>query len=191
MKSIQYILAVCFIWFFWGPSYAAGADHNHDHHEKHSDGEHAHAEHKHHEHHVHGEAKLTLVIEDNILMMELHAPAQDVLGFEGKVTSPTQENAIQQAELYLSGTEQLFKFEGTHCQSKTVKINLANAKHISDVEAEYTFQCEQGQNLKSIGTSLFERFKGIQEIKVQWITESQQGASTLKSNRSTLQIGRG
>jgi len=175
-------LSGCFLLLFQCLSIASETHHNHS--------KHDHDEHKHHDHHVHGEAKLTLVIAANILMMELHAPAQDVLGFEGKITSATQENAIKQAERYLAGTDQLFKFEGTHCQSKTVKTNLVNAKHISDVEAEYTFQCEQGQNLKSIGTSLIERFKGIQEIKVQWITESQQGASTLKSNRSTLQIRR-
>lgn len=183
MRPLVTTLSACVLLLFQCLSIASETHHNHS--------KHDHDEHKYHYHHIHGEAKLTLVMEASTLMMELHVPAQDVLGFEGTVTSATQENAIKQAERYLSGTEQLFKFEGTHCQSKTVKTNLANAKHISDVKAEYTFQCEQGQNLKSIGTYLFERFKGTQEIKAQWITESQQGASTLKSNHSTLQIGRG
>ena len=171
-------LSACFLLAFQCFSYASDSHHQHNTHE-HGD----------HQHHVHGEAKLILVIEGNTLMIEFNSPAMDVLGFEGSVQSKDQQSVIAQVEAVLSAPSDMFGFDSKSCQVKTVETNLSSSHKLSDVTAQYHFKCKQGKTPTWFNTSIFERFQGLQQVKVQWITDYQQGAAVLSPSQTTVRLG--
>ncbi len=56
----------------------------------------------------------------------------------------------------------------------------------SDIHASYTLSCEQPQALRRIEASLFTLAPGLERLRVQWITEQDQGATTLTPGRHGL-----
>jgi len=49
----------------------------------------------------------------------------------------------------------------------------------SDIDAAYHFECDQPAKLKQLTVELFEAFPGMEELKVQYVIESEQGAAEL------------
>ena len=63
----------------------------------------------------------------------------------------------------------------------------SNESH-SEVSAIYTFNCKDSEKLTAIDISLFEYFSGIEKIKVNWVTETQQGEAILRPELSTIKF---
>jgi len=62
-----------------------------------------------------------------------------------------------------------------------------NESH-SEVSASYVFDCANSIKLKSVTISLFEHYSSLEKIKVNWVTETQQGESVLSSKSSTIEL---
>jgi len=58
----------------------------------------------------------------------------------------------------------------------------------SEISVTYQFDCDAEKTPKTITVLLFEHFPLLNEIDVQWITQTQQGQSTLRSQTSTLEF---
>lgn len=62
-----------------------------------------------------------------------------------------------------------------------------NVKH-HEVVAKYNFRCKTPLTLSTVKVKLFEFFSGIEQIKVMWLTEFQQGASVLNTNNRSIRL---
>ena len=57
----------------------------------------------------------------------------------------------------------------------------------SEVSALYVFNCDN-EKLQSVTTDLFEHFSKLEKIKVDWVTETQQGQNILQANSTTVRM---
>ena len=151
--------------------------------------------------HIHGSAELNIVLFNDLLSLELHSPAVNLLGFEHNKHNPEQQAIVKSTRDHLTNAKALFIFEGGECQliqpspifSALLKSNgnthLTVEKHDNrhrDIEARFSYTCAQPASLKSMTTKLLEVFPGITSLQVQWIIHNQQGAAMLNPQRNTL-----
>jgi len=90
MKAVTLLLAAA----------AFGAQANHDEHESHSHGA-----------HEHGHGHLNLVVDGNQLMIELQAPAADLVGFEHAARSDEDKAQHARAMARLQQPDTLFRLD--------------------------------------------------------------------------------
>ncbi|MDY6921935.1 MAG: DUF2796 domain-containing protein [Pseudomonadota bacterium] len=87
--------------------------------------------------HVHGEATLQLVLQGNDLEMELHSPAMNIIGFEHQAVSAKDQQKLQQAIAALEAANELFRFQGTSCESVKAAVNLSHDTSAHEHEHEH------------------------------------------------------
>jgi len=177
-----------------GPA-LAGDHHHHEH-------DHSHNQHKNHhgyQAHEHGVANMQLVIMENEILIEVHSPLFNMLGFEHQANSSTQQKLIQQ-QLQLINQAKLIELDAkAQCQvlSKTVKHPFENklqakdqdtpqAKH-RDIHFEYHLRCQKPRNLKQINMdNLFSAWQHLQSLRVEWIYHNHQSAVKLTREMPVL-----
>ncbi|MCD8513676.1 MAG: DUF2796 domain-containing protein [Nitrincola sp.] len=103
-------------------------DHNHDHNHDHS--------HEHHslDAHVHGMAHLDVVLEDNMLLASIKAPAADLVGFEHVATSDEDKNKVYDMLGKMELADILWTLpEAAQCERQDVHVEheLLKADHHS------------------------------------------------------------
>lgn len=115
MKAVTLLLAAA----------AFGAQANHDEHESHSHGA-----------HEHGHGHLNLVIDGNLLMIELQAPAADLVGFEHAAKSDEEKAQYAKAVARLQQPDALFHLDPA-AGCKLIQQELQAAKEDHDHEHEH------------------------------------------------------
>ncbi|WP_445398381.1 DUF2796 domain-containing protein [Zobellella sp. An-6] len=157
--------------------------------------------------HEHGHGQLNLALEQQHLVLELTAPAADIVGFEHEAATDA-ERAQQAAALEkIRQADALFTLTPA-AACRLEKVELAGDEHDdhdhdqhdehkhddhdqhahgddhddhdhSDVQVHYFYHCEQPQALNRIELSLFEQFPSFNRLEVQGILPSGQVAATL------------
>lgn len=152
--------------------------------------------------HVHGIAELHIVLEANILLLELHSPAMNLLGFEHHANSPKQQTVVENARIKLADANTIFHINGGACHLKEQATDFStvlraqknheenddhheykqhNNTH-SNIEAHYQYSCVQSSKFHSIKVGLHEIFPRIESLQVQWIVNGRQGDVTLNDD---------
>jgi hypothetical protein len=149
--------------------------------------EHEH-EHRQHGAHVHGIAALNLALEGEEVHVELDSPAANIVGFEHAPSSEADHAALNKAVAALKNGDQLFRFnKEAGCRMEKAMITSAlledehdshDDKH-SDIKTVYHFECDQPAKLTQLTVELFEAFPATEELNVQYVIESKQGAREL------------
>ena len=154
--------------------------------------------------HVHGIAHLNMALENNDLYIEFESPAADIVGFEHTPETEKEKSSLQKALGILRVGERMFKFSpdaGVRLEKSVVKTVIhhdcehehehndhgedANGQH-SDILMEYRFHCKTPDKLKFIDVVLFKRFKSLQKIKVQLLTQTKQTALELTPENTKI-----
>ncbi|MDE0335241.1 MAG: DUF2796 domain-containing protein [Defluviicoccus sp.] len=147
-----------------------------------------------HKAHVHGESKVKLAIEGNVVEIEFESPAHDIVGFESMPKTAKQRAAVEAAVAALKKGEALFRLTpdaGCKLQEAEVETPLADSGHKgehkhseeeehSEFHAEYRFRCAQPARLKGVEVLLFDSFRTMREIEVSAILPGGQRAASLK-----------
>lgn len=166
-----------------------------------------------HEAHTHGLANLVLVSINGTLEVQLESPAMSLLGFEHKAKNKEQLRAIEKTKEILRSPENVLSINGANCTTNRVDVEIhgpvgqslrdSTKKHgnhnheeddddhgasHSEVLATYRFDCAEGKEIQSISIALFEKFPRFETIKVNWVTETQQGQSTLRPISPTIEF---
>ncbi|MBL8428717.1 MAG: DUF2796 domain-containing protein [Dechloromonas sp.] len=136
--------------------------------------------------HVHGEAKLEITIDGNVLAIHLESPLDGLLGFERVPRTAAEKQAVQAMKSILEQPDRLFQItrEG-ECTALAPQIEspVLAAKpgdgHL-DLDAEYRWQCAKPSALRDISTRLFGEFPRLKRITVEFV-----GPSGQKSGRLT------
>jgi hypothetical protein len=138
--------------------------------------------------HVHGEARLEIAIDGNILAIHFESPLEGLLGFEHAPLTAAEKQAVQTMKVRLETPGKLFTLPPeAACTAKPPKLespvfaDKAVAGHL-DLDADYSWQCGKPSALRGIGSRLFIEFPRLKRIKVEFV-----GPSGQKSGHMTPQ----
>ncbi|MDA1298537.1 MAG: DUF2796 domain-containing protein [Proteobacteria bacterium] len=173
------------------------------------DGHHSHdghGDHGSHGAHVHGVAELLLVRDGGQLELVLESPAANLVGFEHPPASARDHEAIDRAVASLLDSKQLFTIVGDDCVAVDVQLSNPFAEddqhkqhdHHADAaghggshrefHVSYQYQCTGKTGIKQLKAGLLAVFPAIEQLDVQWITESGQGAGRLSGSNDTVRL---
>ena len=157
--------------------------------------------HRQHGAHEHGAAQLNIAVEDNTLHLELSSPAANIVGFEHKPRTTKQRQAVKHAIHTLKQAMVLFEPSASaKCQPGKTEVDagaLQDSHHHdehhhheghADFSAHYVFQCARPDKLDTLQLRLFKHFPGIEELQLQLLTDSGQGAMTITANNATIKL---
>ena len=162
-----------------------------------------------HKPHVHGESRINLALEGDILEIGFESPAHDIVGFESMPKTEKQRAKVEAAIAALKNGGALFRLSpdaACKLQEAEIETPLAEAgeKHAhehseekhehseekkahedskkeehSEFHAHYRFRCAQPKRLKGVDVLLFDAFRTMREIEVGAILPGGQRAATL------------
>jgi len=150
--------------------------------------------------HVHGTGTLNLAIEGNTLILELVAPASDIVGFEHPPASSNDRQAVLNAAQTLKDGELLFRLPneaGCDLKEAEVETGLLQGDDHSHSEpdedhaefhAHYRFQCSDPDELHYIDVDYFSKFPNAHELETRTITPAGQNAAELTPHASRLKL---
>ncbi|WIO73828.1 DUF2796 domain-containing protein [Porticoccaceae bacterium LTM1] len=145
--------------------------------------------------HVHGEAALTLVLEDGELHIQLYSPAYNITGFEHEPTDEGERATVNIAAHRLRQLDTLIELpKDANCQLNSVKVNsslleddhaghnhdhddLDKSAHHADFYVDYELSCKDTSKLNGITVKMFKQFRAVEKTKVEWVIEGKQGAA--------------
>ena len=147
-----------------------------------------------HKAHVHGESRVKLALEGNVVEIEFESPAHDIVGFESMPKTAKQRAAVEAAVAALKKGEALFRLSpGAGCKLEEAEVETPLAetdskdehKHAEEEEhsefhAHYRFNCAQPARLKGVEVRLFDTFRTMREVDVSAILPGGQRAASLK-----------
>lgn len=165
--------------------------------------------------HVHGQAELEVAVSGGTLVVSLHSPLENLLGFEHAPRTAAQKAAAQNLLLQLRNPGTLFapSAEAQCVPSSSVieapvlgvapqaggapesKAPTAVAKAApghagkdghAELKAEFTFKCERAHQLRGLEAGLFDQFKRLRRIDVKVVGPRGQSAARLTPSRRSL-----
>ena len=166
--------------------------------------------------HKHGEAEITLVFQDNMLAMEIIAPAEDIVGFEHHPETKVQEDKILAAHEFLSVVDNVIALNPACALVETTLVvphynelgvrkdhghddhddhEHDDHEHHSDdnkvehssVELTLAWDCSQSE-LVSLTFNLFEHYKKLEKAELQWVVNGKQGIVELTPNAKRFSL---
>ncbi|WAF76219.1 DUF2796 domain-containing protein [Aeromonas dhakensis] len=190
MKAVTLLLAAA----------AFGVQANHDEHDSHGHGA-----------HEHGHGHLNLVLDGNQLMIELQAPAADLVGFEHAAKSDEEKAQYAKAVAQLKQPDALLRFDpAAGCTLTQQALQAAKEDHDhdhdhdhqksdgkhdehqhddaghADMGAMYTYTCAEPAKLTGLEATLFSIYPSLEKLSVQGILPSGQTAAELTPSANKL-----
>jgi hypothetical protein len=159
-----------------------------------------------HKAHEHGAATLELAVEAGRVTVELDSPLDGLVGFERAPRTDAERKAVDAAVAALRQPEVLFRFDpAAQCTPKSVELaapkiglggTLAGAgaaggagEEHGDLQARYELECE-GRAPAFVEVGLFQAFRRLSRIDVQWVTPKTQGKVSLKRPANRVELAR-
>jgi len=146
--------------------------------------------------HEHGAAKLMMVMEGKKLQVEFEVPSESLIGFEHFPKSQSNRKNFNEAIKILSVPSKLFSIP-IKAECLLVGMNVSQSlfsneeehghdeseksENHSEFKSNYYWNCQHLDEIESIGTQLMTFFPGIEEIRVNWISNNGQGSLELES----------
>jgi hypothetical protein len=155
--------------------------------------------HREHDAHMHGHAKMTMALSGNVLELELDTPTMNLLGFEHRATSLDDKKKLKETVDFLSRPSNWMSIDNnTNCNLDSIHVDsslLVNDDHgyehsdHADFEIAVKYTCTNAQKLKSINFSgLFNKFQGLEEIDVEWLTDELQSSTELDNSHTIITL---
>lgn len=158
--------------------------------------------------HVHGVGDLNVAVDGNALLIELHGPAANAVGFEHPPRNAAEEQTVAEVRAKLADPAATFRPNAeAGCLLTEVEVFLElagdDAGHAhdhrhdhdhgqseihSDAGVAYRFDCNAIDRLQSLDIALFETFPGTERLRVQLITADTQRAAELTADDDTLAL---
>ena len=142
--------------------------------------------------HVHGEGRLDVAIDRNLLSLDLELPLDAAVGFERAPKNEKETAALAAAQRVLEAVPFVpTPAAGCTLQSKEVVLPFgagkpAAAGEHADIDARYVFRCASPAALHDVETALFKAFKRLYRLEAQRAGPGGQGAARLSPNQPAL-----
>ena len=148
--------------------------------------------------HEHGIAQLQVAVTAGTLQMHLESPAINIVGFEHPPKDDGERALIEKGLADLKNPA-LFVLEPANAcafvaADVTSDLATAHERNASagtgevhaDVDADYRFTCRTP--LHAIRVMLLDRFSGIESLRVQLVTDTDQRSLTLDKTNTTIPL---
>jgi hypothetical protein len=166
------------------------------------------AEKRHAEAHVHGVAEINIVVEGKRVVVELHTPAEGLMGFEHEARTDAEKKKRDAAMKVINDRfNELIVFDRkSGCKLLSVKAEIvrgtdqerkdktqkpqhreASGEH-SEVQAVYRIECERSPVGTKVTFGVSKIFPDIHELKVQVLTDTKQTGVTVKNDRGAAEL---
>lgn len=154
--------------------------------------EHTH-DNEHHSHaaHVHGEAKLNIVIDGELILAEFISPLENLLGFEHEPETAEQKQAYQDLQQHLADSHALFSISDARCTQtgQQSESPFAEADHAhAEWHGEFYLECNDIGEATYIKPQLFTAYPGVEKLTVQLISTQGQSQHIVTSNNDTIPL---
>ena len=164
--------------------------------------------------HEHGAANLMLAIEGDKLQIGIEVPSESLIGFEHFPKSRSDSENFSEAIKILSNPSKFFStpsdaeclltglnvsqslFSGEDKDEHGHEEHDEHDEHghddsekgeiHSEFRSNYSWNCLHTDEIDSIGNKLFSFFPRIEEIRVNWITNSGQGSLEIESEDNQI-----
>ncbi|MGY3871295.1 DUF2796 domain-containing protein [Aeromonas crassostreae] len=159
--------------------------------------------------HEHGHGHLNFVVDGDQLMIELQAPAADLVGFEHAARSDEEKVQYAKAVARLQQPDALFRFDpAAGCKLTQQELQAAKEEHDhdhyhdkadadqdehhhdeaghADLGAMYTYTCAAPAKLSGLEASLFSVYPSLEKLSVQGILPAGQTAAELTPSANKL-----
>jgi hypothetical protein len=166
------------------------------------------AERRHAEAHVHGVAEINILVEGKRIVVEFHTPTEGVMGFEHEAKSDAEKKKRDAAlKLIDDKFAEMVILEGKlGCRSQSGKIAIVQSDfdekrekkdgHADqkksgehrEVRATFNVECQQNPAGSQVRFGVSKVFPGIQEVKVQVLSDAKQSGVTIKNDKGYVQL---
>ncbi len=154
--------------------------------------------------HVHGTAELNVVVMGQQIQFEFISPAMNLLGFERAPQTQDEITLFEELTVELQTGSWLLAEALADCQQTSLDFaapdfgeethedthdhdhehESATGTH-ADFRVQYLYDCTSAPG-KAFRLNVFNRFRGIEELTVQWLADGRQGLGRLTPNNPSL-----
>ena len=164
------------------------------------------AEKRQHEAHVHGVAELNIAVEGTKATVEIHAPAENIMGFEHEARSDSDKKKRDAAlALLRSKADQMVLFDPKlRCKSSAMQTAVteeheegqekraAKEQKVSgqhrEVQGTFTVACAAPLAGSRVKFGITKVFPEIHEVKVQVLGDSGQSGATIRDDKGEVRL---
>jgi Protein of unknown function (DUF2796) len=160
------------------------------------------------ESHVHGVAEINIIVEGKRVVVEFHAPAESVMGFEHEAKSDAEKKKRDAAIKRINDRfNELVVFDKRFgCQSQAGKVTIVQsdssdgkdkkqgqgghkkgAEH-RELRATHNFECQKDPAGSRVRFGVTKVFPEIQEIKIQVLSDAKQSGATIKKDKGDVAL---
>jgi Protein of unknown function (DUF2796) len=152
-----------------------------------------------HSAHVHGKADIKLAVDGNKILLVFETPQDSLVGIERAPQSAAELAKANAAIEILKVGSQLFtinpeascSFKGTNIQAPSLTALAGAASKSSehaDVVVSYNLECVNPSKLSSIAVNVFDVFKQVKVVQVQFVGTKKQKSVRLTSSARTVKF---
>lgn len=147
--------------------------------------------------HVHGQARLEIAIEGELLTVHLESPLDNLLGFERAPRSERERQSVRRLAEQLGDSAALLRpSAAAQCTALDVRLDSpvlgwpAPAAHANeaeqgsghgDLDATWHFRCARPEALRELTVDLFTAFRGLRRIDAVALFAGGQAAARLSA----------
>jgi hypothetical protein len=145
-----------------------------------------------HHAHEHGKVTLNVAVADTALVLELDAPAANVVGFEHAPRSDAERATVASAANLLErGSALIGTPKDARCRfvsSELTQPTWASKDEHADYEARFTYRCDEPKSLTWFEPWLVDKLSHVTELRVNLITPSGQRTETAESSHVRISL---
>lgn len=141
--------------------------------------------------HVHGEGRLDVSIDKDLLTINLELPLDVAVSFERAPKNEAEKAALASASQALNTAALFVPTAAANCTAQAVKLVMPSfdgkgPQDHADIDVSYSYRCTTPAALKSIETGIFKQFKRLYRLETQRVGPSGQGAMRLTPKQPLL-----
>lgn len=143
--------------------------------------------------HVHGQAKASLVLDNEQLNLSVTISAYDLVGFEHSPQNQEQKSIIDSVLSELKSHAKWIDFTPQLCELSDMRIinpfsehEVHDEHHHSDFEISADYLCKKPEDLRNIEIRIQKLFSKIKSIELQWLAHNKQGLTILTESQQKV-----
>lgn len=141
--------------------------------------------------HTHGTAEMTLVLDQQELVVDLRVPAVNLAGHEGAPVTQEERQRTDEVIKTLRSPKNMMNISPeAQCELSAAEVSLGLLNESANAHANfnihYEFICENSLSLKRLDVLLFSRYPSLEKIQIEWIANDRQGTQVLMKNQTEM-----
>lgn len=139
--------------------------------------------------HEHGVSTLKVAQENQILLFELEAPGNDIVGFEHAPENDAQRSAVEAALSQFKQPEAIFILPAAaQCVASKQHAEFETDDDHAGFHVTWTMTCKKPSNAQSMKTGFFDMFEHAEEIEVEAIGNAGQAAIEVEKGQTSVDL---